>query len=226
MLLCKDVILQRESAHFSRREAWKMNTNLREDNKIVRIIEYISELFILNMLTLLCCLPVITAGSSVTAMHTVLQKMVRHEGGYIVKPFFSAFRENFRQATLIWLLFLAILLPAGIEILAYMYAPSVLPRALVIIAASVAIFMLMFLVYVFPLQARFKNDISGTLKLAMTLAAARFPRTLLMTLLCAVPAALAMFGGLMILPFVFLYGFSLPGFLCAKIYDPVFRELE
>lgn len=203
-----------------------MNTNLREDNKIVRIIEYISELFILNMLTLLCCLPVITAGASITAMHTVLQKMVRHEGGYIVKPFFTAFRENFKQSTLIWLIFLAILLPAGIEILAYMYDPSVLPRAMVIIAAVVAIFMLMFLVYVFPLQAHFTNEITGTLKLAMTLAVARLPRTLLMTLLCIVPVALAMFGGLMILPFVFLYGFSLPGFLCAKVYDPVFRELE
>ena len=59
----------------------------------------VTDLLILNLVTLLLCLPVITAGAALTAMHYVLLKMVRGEEGYIVKSFFRAFKREFRQAT-------------------------------------------------------------------------------------------------------------------------------
>ena len=62
----------------------------------------VTDLLILNLVTLLLCLPVITAGAALTAMHYVLLKMVRGEEGYIVKSFFRAFKREFRQATVMW----------------------------------------------------------------------------------------------------------------------------
>ena len=67
-----------------------------------------TDLLILNLITLLLCLPVITAGAALTAMHYVLLKMVRGEEGYIVKSFFRAFKREFRQATVMWIVFMAL----------------------------------------------------------------------------------------------------------------------
>ena len=64
---------------------------------------------LLNILMLICCIPIFTIGASVTAMYYVAFKMVKNEEGYITKSFFKAFRENFRQATPVWLVMLALL---------------------------------------------------------------------------------------------------------------------
>ena len=60
-----------------------------------------TDLMILNIVTLLMCLPVITAGAALTGMHYVLLKMVREQEGYIVPSFFRSFKRNLLQATLL-----------------------------------------------------------------------------------------------------------------------------
>lgn len=203
-----------------------MKSTDRESNKFVILIEYISELFVLNMVTLLCCLPIVTIGASLTAMHTILQKMVRKEEGYIVRPFFKAFKENFGQATKVWCIFLVILAPALIEIMAYLYNPKVLPKFIVVTAAVVSLFILMFAVYAFPFMAHFDSTVHKTLQMSMMLAAARFPRTCVMVFLTVLPFVLIPAVGMIFIPLIFLYGLSLPGYICARIYDHVLRELE
>ena len=54
----------------------------------------ISDLVVLNLLVLLCCIPVITAGAALTGMHYVLLKMARNEEGYIARSYFKSFKEN------------------------------------------------------------------------------------------------------------------------------------
>ena len=67
-----------------------------------------TDLMILNIVTLLMCLPVITAGAALTGMHYVLLKMVREQEGYIVPSFFRSFKRNLLQATLLWGVFLVL----------------------------------------------------------------------------------------------------------------------
>ena len=68
----------------------------------------------LNLLWILCSLPVFTIGASTTALYYVTLKMVQDEESNITAMFFRAFRENFRQATTLWLIMLGIgLLLAG-----------------------------------------------------------------------------------------------------------------
>ena len=55
---------------------------------------------------MLCCLPVVTVGASLAAMHKVTQAMALDEDNGIVKTFFRGFRENFKQATALWLMML------------------------------------------------------------------------------------------------------------------------
>ncbi|MCF0241183.1 MAG: YesL family protein, partial [Treponema sp.] len=61
------------------------------DSKFVKFMSKLVDLFFLNLVMLLCCIPVITAGASVTAAYAVILKMVDDEEGYIFKTFFKEF---------------------------------------------------------------------------------------------------------------------------------------
>ena len=78
------------------------------DNKFFRFMGRLADLCILNVLCILCCIPVVTAGASITAMFYVTMKMVRNEEAYIARSFFKSFKENFRQATVINIIMLVI----------------------------------------------------------------------------------------------------------------------
>ena len=67
-----------------------------EGSPFIRFLNRMADLLIINLLTLLMCVPVITAGASLTAMHYVLLKIVRDEEGYIVRSFFRSFKLNFQ----------------------------------------------------------------------------------------------------------------------------------
>ena len=66
------------------------------------------ELMWLNLLVLITSLPIFTIGASFSAMHKVLVQIYRDEEEKITRVFFSAFKENFKRATLIWLIYLGI----------------------------------------------------------------------------------------------------------------------
>ena len=78
------------------------------DNVVTRALTKICDMICLNVIWLICCIPIVTIGASTTALYSVLLKMVKNEEGYIFRSFFKAFKENFRQSTVIWLLFVLV----------------------------------------------------------------------------------------------------------------------
>ena len=74
------------------------------DSPVMVALTKMADLIIVNLLAFFCCLPIITVGASMTALHYVVLKVVRDEECYIVKSFFKSFKENFKQATVIWLI--------------------------------------------------------------------------------------------------------------------------
>ena len=52
-----------------------MNDFFNPDNRFMRALSRLFDLMILNFFTLLLCIPIITAGASITAMHSVLIQM-------------------------------------------------------------------------------------------------------------------------------------------------------
>ena len=73
------------------------------DNPVIRILNRCTDLVVLNLLFLLCCIPVVTIGAALAAMISVTLRSVRYGDGYVVQHFFKAFRENFRRSTMVWL---------------------------------------------------------------------------------------------------------------------------
>ena len=68
------------------------------DSPLMNVLNKMADLMWLNILTLICCIPVITAGAALTSMHYVALKIVRNEESYITRSFFKSFKTNFRQA--------------------------------------------------------------------------------------------------------------------------------
>ena len=190
----------------------------------MRALSQLSDLVILNLLTLLCCVPVVTAGASFAAMHYCLIRM--HEGtdGSIPQLFFREFKGNFKKATCSWLLLLAIALVLFIDnrIMGSVTAKiGGLWRGAFFAGIAVAS---AWALYVFPLHARFENSVTGTWKNAGILALAFLPRTLGMLVIEGV--LLFLFTQVTsLLPLFFLLGFSLPGFLRGYLYLPVLKKI-
>lgn len=195
------------------------------DSPVMRFLNRVGDLMILNILMVVCCIPVITAGAAFTAIHYVLLKIVRGEEGYLVKGFFKSFRSNFKQATLIWLLMLLVVVVYIGDIWIFNYSGLTFPKALIIAVVAVAVLLLLIAVYVFPVLARFENSIKNTLKNAMLLAFANLPKTILMVGCYILPFVLAYFSTYGLL-FALLFGISAPAYAAAWIYSGIFKKLE
>lgn len=141
-----------------------------------------------SLLWLVCCIPVVTIGASTSALYYTVHKSIRGGRGYTTRNFFSAFKNNFRQATLSWLVWLVIFL--------VLLADVLIMRAALQAGSSVGMLFYFFLVmmlfvviwaaYIFPYVARFENTVKATLKNAF-LFAVSFPQwSLLLVLIMAV----------------------------------------
>lgn len=195
------------------------------DSPVMRFLNRLGDLMILNFLMIVCCIPVVTAGAAFTAMHYVLLKIVRGEEGYLLRGFFKSFRENFKQATLIWLMMLLVVAVYMGDSLIFNYSGLEFPKALVVTVVAIALLLLMIAVYIFPLQARFENTVKNTLKNAAILAFVNLPRTILMMICYALPLVIVYFSTYALL-FVFLFGISAPVYGAAFIYSGIFKKLE
>ena len=67
-------------------------------------VERGSDLVLLNLLWLGCCLPIVTIGPATTALHYVARKMAAGEPYTVWGGFWGSFRDNWKQAAVLWLL--------------------------------------------------------------------------------------------------------------------------
>lgn len=197
------------------------------DGPLVGFLERVGDIVFLNLIFLICCIPVFTIGAAITALSAITQKMVRKEEGYIIRGFFKAFKENFRQATLIWL----IILFAGIILLTDFYVLSrqggsalfLAVLCLVFVAGIIALFEF---VFVFPLLARFDNTIRNTMKNALLLSVRYLPWTVLLTVIMLAPFIVGCLYLHIGIPFYMFGGFSLISLLSSRIFRRLFDPLE
>lgn len=171
------------------------------NNPFFRLLSTLFDLMVLNILTLLCSLPVVTIGASLTAAHRVMGDVARDESSGIVQPFFSAFRDNFKQATVAWLIAFVVLSALVCDfILLRLFCDGMLYTVLLILLALLAIICLSILAYLFPLIGRYQNTLREHVRNAMILCIVNFPRTFLMVALHLLPLML-----FFLLPYAFLY---------------------
>ena len=78
------------------------------ENPIWKFIGNLADFFLLSCLWYLCCLPVVTGGAATTALYYVTLKMARGQEGQLIPAFFHSFKQNLKQATALWVGYLAV----------------------------------------------------------------------------------------------------------------------
>lgn len=134
------------------------------DSKFSQIMLKISAACYLNLLWFIFSIPIVTAGAATAALYDVTLRIVRDEEPRLAPRFFLAFKRNFKQATVIWLILLGVGIVMGTDlyVLYHLYRSTngtisviwTLAFALVIVASIVYIVILM---YVFPLISHVQN---------------------------------------------------------------------
>lgn len=195
------------------------------ESPLMQILNKVADLMILNILTVFCCIPIITAGASMTAMHYVALKMARNEECYIARDFFKSFKLNFRQGTAIWLIELFIILILTGDFLIMSRTEMSFGNVIKVILTVIAFLALFTFMFVFPVLAKFENTVMRTVKNAFFIGVLQFPKTIAMMVLAVLPLVLFLFFP-QITPIVFLFGMTVPAWLSAKMYSGYFRKLE
>ena len=150
------------------------------NNPFWRGMGRIFDVFVLNVLWLLCCIPIVTIGPSTTAFSYAMINLVRGEETYVSRDFFHAFRSSFKQSLIAGLLLMAVgaFLAADIYI-AYKSGTGVYTFFMVLFFIFFVLWCFVAL-YTVPLIAKFDNSLRNTLIRAFTLSIKNLPQTLMM----------------------------------------------
>lgn len=196
------------------------------DSRLVRLMMRITNLVILNLLWIVGCIPVITAGASTTAMYSVLFAYITEKDDAVLKPFFRAFRENFRQVTPVWLLHMLVAAALG----AGVFYMTLGVKAWVKVIFGILLFIYLAAAsYCYPLFARFYTTRKAALFNSFALTFRHLLTSVSMVVFNALPLAL-----ILIEPALFwktilvwtLIGFSLCAYVNAKLAFRVFKQYE
>lgn len=192
------------------------------DNPVWRFIGKFWDVLIVNILWGICSVPVFTIGASTTAMYYVTLRLARDEDGYTIRSFFKSFKDNFKQATVIWLIFLAVGALLGFDIYYFIQAVSASTFRTVMLSIFLAmtfIWLAMF-TYVFPLQARFYNTVKRTIFNAFFMSIRHIFHTIAMIAI----AAGMIFLTFTVVPQLMLFGVPLIAFVNSYILEAIFKK--
>lgn len=199
------------------------------DNPFFRFVGRVVDLVWINIMTLICCIPVVTAGAALSAMYKILIQIVSNEEGAITRGYFRAFRENLKNATKIWFPALAALLVlGGNAFLIYKGVLKEMGTLQTMAGVSIGILagvLIVFLQYALALIARFDAGLKQSLKNAILLEVAFFPRSLCILAILFFPVALMLLSNYF-LWFWFLYGISIPGYFISMILHGIFTKTD
>ena len=195
------------------------------DSPLMQGLSKMADLMFVNLLALLCCIPIVTVGASMTALHYMALKIVRNEECYIARGFFKSFKQNLRQGTVIWLLQLLITAVLAGDFYLMYKSPDMYPFVVHVLVFVVVVIVAITSVFVYPVLAKFDNTVFRTIKNALFISMLQFPKTLLIIFLNILPLVAAYIAPALI-PFVFLFGMSLPAYVAALLYNKYFQKLE
>lgn len=202
------------------------------DSKFMRIMGRVGDLILLNFIFLITCVPIITIGAATTALYTVCFRFGTDREEGTVKSYFIAFKENFKQATVLWLILLLVLGTAVINFLVFFVMPAPLHYTCIFFGM---VFILAFFVvsYIFPLLSQFESKSMMLFKNALIMSLGYLPRSLVIAALNILPFVLLLTAIYTFLQFSFIWFmlyFSTVAYLNCKLLHKVFApyttELE
>lgn len=202
------------------------------DGPLYQFLDKIGHLILLNVIWLLCCLPVITVIPATTAFYYATIKSIRRGHGYAYKEFFTSFKNNLARGVPLSLVLVALGLLLTFNFKVAWQAQTKQSMAFAIVYLVLLFFYAGFLVYICPVLSRFSIRMRALCRMAFIMVFRHLPVTILLvagTAACAVflySAVLAAQSGTDTTPMLAML-FLLPGVWCfASTYlmEPVLRK--
>ena len=151
-----------------------------------------------------------------------MMKRIRTNEGQVTGNFRKSFRENFRQATVLWLIAAAVGAVLWLDLNFCSTWESPAAKVMLVACALLLIPCWMAALYLFPVLAKFTGSTWDTFKNALLLSVRHLPLTLLLTAIWAtawlLPAVFPPFLGLMLIS-----GGGLMAWITSCIYIQIFR---
>lgn len=211
-----------------------MNRIFNMDNKFFTFMGRIADLIILNLLCIVCCIPIVTIGPAITAMFYVTMKMVRNEEAYIVKGFFHSFKENLKQGIIINIITLAAFIMLSLDISLVRAMEGTMYKVLFYIFLVLLFLSMLIYLYIYPVLAKFYNTIKHTFINAFLMSIRHLPYSFLMIVISLVPFAILFIPSFraqsfLIMIFILMGGAVIAyinSFFFVKIFDKYIPEEE
>ena len=212
-----------------------MNKWFNLDSPIMQGLSRLTDLVFLSVLWFACCLPVVTIGASTTAMYYVAMKMVREDTEKkLTVMFFEAFKSNFKQATVMNIIFLAVGAVLATDCFIMLSTTGDAVTLSFAVFLVMLIWMLCIMFYAYPLQAQFYNTIKRTLLNAAILSMRKFPVTAVVFALNMLPVLLAFvptYGLTLVIRMAPVWVLLMPGLAAylnskffVKMFDPYLKR--
>ena len=182
------------------------------NGRLYAAMSWLGQMLMLNLCWLLCCLPVLTAGAATTAAYAVLLKLCSGHEGYVVRDFFKAFRQNWKQGTVLWFITVAALYALYLDVQIVTKTDAPVPVIVISIVAAVSV--ALSLLYAYPLCARYSNSVRSHLRNSFLLGIRHAGRTLFLLAVLALEAGIVFWNEktlillLLIGPMLFMYTVS------------------
>ncbi|MCR5743484.1 MAG: DUF624 domain-containing protein [Lachnospiraceae bacterium] len=198
------------------------NNNLFDQDRLIwRIINRVWDVLLLSAIFTVTCIPVITIGASATGLYYTFLKMVRGEEAPALKSYWKSFRENFVQATILWLIML--LLGAALAGSVYFYYQQNTTPATVVMAffAGLVLVWVLAVIYLFPLLSRFANKTSTMLFMSIFMPFKNVGWSILLLAMVLITVFLAWY----VIPFIF-FAYGVYAYCSCYIFVRVFKPAE
>lgn len=200
----------------------------RYDSPLMQFLSRAADLIWVNLLVLVCSIPVFTIGASLSAMENIIYKLLHNEDVAVTKEFFQAFAKNFKQATLVWLIILVVEGALGYDVYYARQIGTNVSEAMLTVAVILFVLVFAMMLYIFPMQSHYYNKTKDLFKNAAILVIVHPVRTILMLV---IQAAFVGIGFLIVLDYRFIpvlvcFCISLPWYFCACVHMPIFDKLD
>lgn len=196
-----------------------------KDNVVLQFLNKMTDLFLLNALFLLCSLPIVTVGASLTSMYAVSLRSIRYGDGYIIKTFFKSFKQSFKQATLAWLLFLVFAVVLFVD---YHFWQQVnmgtISNTMKLVSVAIAFFVVMIFQWLFPVIAKMQDSFGRQIKNAAAMAVGYFVPYTLICMLLTFAVAYFVYTNVAAMVVMLMIGFSLITYVQSFFFYKVFAK--
>ena len=162
----------------------------------------------LNILWLLCCIPIVTIGPATTALYYVMLKLVKDEEGSLTKNFFHSFKQNLKQGMIIGCIMLLVGLFFWFDIQYYLQQNTTFSFILVVVMMILTVVYICMSIYIYPILARFDNTVKNIFYHTFLISIRHLPKTIAMLVLTVLVIMIQLF-----MPFLVILGYGLVAFL-------------